>query len=328
MTMNNMSLSFALKYKPCFIDDFCIETHLKSTLHSLIELDDLNVLFIGTQSSGKTSLLNAIIREYYHLNKTQHFSEKNVLFINNLKEQGIGFFRNDMKTFCQSHSLIQGKKKIIVIDDMDTINEHSQQVFRNYMDKYKHNVHFISVCTNTQKIIENIQSRLHIVYINPPTKKQIQEFTNNIIVNEDIIMDDESIEFLMKYSKDSIRSIINNLEKIHIYNKPVNLALCKKLLTDISFDKFETYITCLKEKQLFGAIQILYEIYDHGYSVIDIFEYFYSFVKITKVIENENQKYKIIQCLCKYITIFHSIHENIIELSLFTNDIFPFFDDD
>ena len=35
----------------------------------------------------------------------------------------------------------------------------------------------------------------------------------------------------------------------------------------------------------------------------------------------EHQKYKIIPYVCKYITIFHNIHEDEIELSFFTNNI-------
>ena len=35
----------------------------------------------------------------------------------------------------------------------------------------------------------------------------------------------------------------------------------------------------------------------------------------------EEQKYNIIPIICKYITIFHNIHEDEIELSLFTNNI-------
>ena len=62
------------------------------------------------------------------------------MFINNLKEQGVNYYRNEMKTFCQSHSSIFNKKKLVVIDDMDTLSEQSQQVFRNYIDKYKNNV--------------------------------------------------------------------------------------------------------------------------------------------------------------------------------------------
>jgi hypothetical protein len=34
----------------------------------------------------------------------------------------------------------------------------------------------------------------------------------------------------------------------------------------------------------------------------------------------EKQKYKLISLLCKYITVFHNIHEDEIELALFTNN--------
>ena len=35
----------------------------------------------------------------------------------------------------------------------------------------------------------------------------------------------------------------------------------------------------------------------------------------------EDEKYKIIPYICKYITIFHNIHEDEIELALFTNNL-------
>lgn len=37
---------------------------------------------------------------------------------------------------------------------------------------------------------------------------------------------------------------------------------------------------------------------------------------------DENLKYKIIKLICKYITIFNTIHESEIELALFTYDLF------
>ena len=59
--------------------------------------------------------------------------------------------------------MISGKKKFIVLDDIDTINEQSQQVFRNCIDKYSHNVNFIASCCNTQKVVESIQSRITLI---------------------------------------------------------------------------------------------------------------------------------------------------------------------
>jgi DNA polymerase III delta prime subunit len=313
--------TFIIKYKPYFVEDFCIDDKLKSVLKTLLEIDNMSLLFIGGPSSGKTSLLFALIREYYKLDKHDVLPENNILFINNLKEQGIQYFRNEMKTFCQSHSVIYGKKKLVIIDDMDTINEQSQQVFRNYIDKYKHNIHFISVCTNIQKVIESIQSRVHIIKINQPTQDQIVQVMDRVIIKENLNVDEESKRYLLNTSNSSIRLLINYLEKIYILNCKIDIELCKKICSIISFQHFETYIECLMEDRLTDAIDILYGIHDYGYSVIDILDYFFSFIKTSNSL-NEDVKYRIIPLLCKYITIFHNVHEDCIELALFTNDVY------
>jgi DNA polymerase III delta prime subunit len=313
--------TFISKYKPYFIDDFCIDDKLITALKTLLEINNLNILLIGNSSSGKTTMLYALIREYYKLGKNDNFPENNILFVNNLKEQGIQYFRNEMKTFCQTHSAIHGKKKLVIIDDIDNINEQSQQVFRNYIDKYKQNIHFISVCTNIQKVIESIQSRLHIIQLSPPTNSQIKDIMNKIITNEKIEIDEESKDYLIMISSGSIRILINLLEKIYIFGEPITIQFCKKICSTISFQEFESYIDRLNRGDLSGAIDIFYSIHDYGYSVIDILDYFFAFIKLTNVI-NENTKYKIIPFLCKYITVFHNVHEEGIELALFTNNLF------
>ena len=89
----------------------------------------------------------------------------------------------------------------------------------------------------------------------------------------------------------------------------------------MSTQHFDNYLQAFKENDLKKAIQILQQLYDSGYSVIDIFDFFFTFLKSTPVVDEET-KYKIIPYLCKYITIFHTIHEDAIELCLFTNSIF------
>ena len=313
--------TFISKYKPNYINDFSFEPRIVNVIRTLQEIDNLNVLFVGNPSSGKTTLLYALIREYYGLSKTASIPETNILFINNLKEQGINYYRNEMKTFCQSHSTLFGKKKLVIIDDLDNVNEQSQQVFRNYIDKYKKNVNFISVCTNIQKVIESFQSRIHIIKIPSLNKLQLSEIMERIIDAEHIRITEEAKEHLLKISNYSIRNIINNLEKIYILDIPVDLPLCKKICSNISFQLFENYIQCIRNKELSSAIAILYNIYDYGYSVIDIFDYFFGFIKTSELL-SEDEKYQTIPLLCKYITIFHTLHEDVIELALFTNKFY------
>ena len=270
-------------------------------------------------ATGKNSLLNALIREYY-IGYTAKNYEENVLYINNLKEQGINYYRTDVKTFCQTCSNIKNKKKIVILDDIDLINEQSQQVFRNCIDKYSHNVHFISSCSNIQKVIESLQSRFIIIKIKPLKRENLTFIINNIKTNENIDIDLDAQEFIINISNNTVKILINYMEKFKLLNQKITLQIANQLCTNISFLTFEKYTNLIINKNLIQAIKLIYEIYDKGYSVMDILDNYFIFVKNTCVI-NEEQKYKIIPHICKYITIFHNIHEDEIELSLFTNDL-------
>jgi DNA polymerase III delta prime subunit len=320
MTTNAIEMTFINKYKPYFINEFSMDEKLVLVLKTLMEVDHLHLLFVGASSSGKTTLLYALIREYYQISKDGSLPENNILFINNLKEQGIQYFRNEMKTFCQSHSSIYGKKKLVIIDDIDNINEQSQQVFRNYIDKYKHNIHFISVCSNIQKVIESLQSRLHIIQLSTPSPLQIRNIMDRIVKSENITIDEESKTHLLTVCNGSIRIVINYLEKMYILDEPIHIELCRKLCSNISFQKFDAYIDKIQQKELVDSINIMFEIHDYGYSVIDILDYFFAFMKTTNRLDEET-KYRVIPFLCKYITIFHNVHEDGIELALFTNNL-------
>lgn len=318
---NMQSCSFLTKYKPHTIKDFKFDTYTENALKTFLEMDDLNLLFYGAANCGKTMLLECLVRTYYGLTNEDPLPENNIIYINNLKEQGIQYYRNEMKTFCQTKSIVPGKKKMIVIDDLDNVNEQSQQVFRNYIDRYKHNVHFTMGCTNMQKVIESIQSRMHIVQLKPLSHVNIEWYMRHIVREENIDIDEESQEYLLSICNHSVRIVINHLEKLSILNEPISLELCKTICSNISFQHFERYIDAFKSKDLPKGIQILSELFYTGYSVIDILDYFFLFVKTTPSLD-ETTKYKIIPYLCKYITLFHNLHEDVIELALFTNSIF------
>ena len=149
------------KYEPQMLKDFDHDKKTLDFIKAMIEINNLNMLLLGSSGTGKTVLLNAIVNEYY--NGT--INKDNILYINNLNEQGISYYRNEMKFFCQSSSLIKDKKKLIIIDDLDTINEQGQQVFRSTLDKYSNNVHCIASCSNMLKVIDSIQSRMNIIKI-------------------------------------------------------------------------------------------------------------------------------------------------------------------
>ena len=310
---------FIHKYQPLYFNDFGLDNSVVNMLKTLILIDNLNVLIIGDMASGKTSLLNALVREYY-IGHTPKEYEENVLYINSLKEQGINYYRTDVKTFCQTCSNIKNKKKIIILDDIDIINEQSQQVFRNCIDKYSHNVHFISSCSNIQKVIESLQSRFTIIKIKPLKREKLISIIEKIKIVENIDIDEDAQNFIINVSNNTVKILINYMEKFKLLNQKITYNLAVQLCSNISFFIFEEYTKFMLQKDLKQAIHLITELYDKGYSVMDILDNYFVFVK-SSVILNEEQKFNIIPCICKYITIFHNIHEDEIELALFTNNL-------
>jgi len=310
---------FIHKFQPIYFDDFGKNNEVIDILKTLTVMDNLNVLLIGNIASGKTSILNAIIREYYKDYNIKEYDE-NVLYINSLKEQGINYYRTDVKTFCQTCSIIKNKKKIIVLDDIDYINEQSQQVFRNCIDKFSHNVHFISSCSNIQKVIESLQSRCHIIKIKPLKNENLIDIITSIKKEENIEITKEAEDFIINVSNNTVKILINYMEKFKLLGETITLEIAVKLCSNISFFTFEEYTKLVKNKKLDEAICLMYDLYDKGYSVMDILDNYFIFIKHTNVL-SEDEKYDIIPYICKYITYFHDIHEDEIELTLFTNNL-------
>jgi len=313
--MNN--ISFLKKYQPKYYKDFYIKKDYINLLETLQQMDNLNILFIGRKGVGKTSLILASIREYY---KCDLIPKNDVLFINSLKEQGIQYYRNNLKTFCQTQCSIPKKKKFIILDDFDFINEQSQQVFRNYIDKYSHKVNFLISCKNNQKVIDNIQSRTIIIKLNPIQKTKFKILFNKIKKNEKIKITDKAENFLFRICSYSISQLLNNMEKFKLYNEEINIENVKNICTNISFFSFENYTKACLNKNYVDSIKIIFDIYNKGYSVLDILDNYFHFIKITDFIDEE-KKYKVIKLICKYIEIFYTFHENEIELAFFTNNL-------
>lgn len=310
---------FINKYQPIYFHDFGPNNVVIEMLKTLVLIDDLNILLIGDIASGKTTILNALIREYYKGYNSKDY-EENVLYINSLKEQGINYYRTDVKTFCQTCSNIKGKKKFVVLDDIDFINEQSQQVFRNCIDKFSHNVNFVASCSNNQKVIESLQSRLTIIKIKPLLKENLISIIDNIKIKENILIDEDAQNFIVNISNNTVKILINYMEKFKLLNKRITLELAVQLCSNISFLTLEEYTNFLLTNQLLPAIKIIYQLFDKGYSVMDILDNYFIFIKTTSIL-TESQKYKIIPYICKYITVFHNIHEDEIELALFTNNL-------
>ena len=82
-----MDTPFLYKYRPRSIADFYLDESFVKLLEVHMNMDDLNILFIGNSGCGKTALIQAIIHNYYGDLR----NDDNIMVNNSIKEQGIAF---------------------------------------------------------------------------------------------------------------------------------------------------------------------------------------------------------------------------------------------
>ena len=314
-----MKESLLCKYYPKIFSDYIADNDFIESIKFLINNNDFNILIVGDNCSGKSALINCIINYYYNTHDCNFNNNKNILIINQLKEQGISYYRNELKNFCETITNYK-KKKILVIDDIEFINEQSQCIFNFYIEKYYKNINIIASSKNIQKVINPLLSRLLIIKLNNVNNDLIKKILEKICINENIILSNNHKNILLNNCNNSIKKIINNLEYIKLINISKTDHLINHLSNNISIDKLEEYTNFCKNKNLKSAIKYIYDIYDDGYSVIDILDSYFTFIKNTDLVK-ENEKYEIIKLISKYIHRFYSVHENNIELAFFTNNL-------
>ena len=249
-----------------------------------------------------------------------------LLTINILKDQGIQYYRNDVKNFCNSCSIIKDKKKILVIDSIDNINEQNQYVFKNYIEKYS-NVNYIISCNDINKIYESLLHKLEIIKIKPTTYDFLYNLFLKINKNMKINLQKNEYEYLIHISENSIPCLINNMEKINllnIKNKENKMEIIKNCSSIILENNFKIYINLCINNKVKEAYECIKDIYDDKYSVIDILDNLISYIKVSHHLDKET-KYKLLQILIKHIDIFYNHNEDSIELLFITKNIIDIF---
>ena len=307
------------KYYPKTLNEFILDNNLKSLLQTHFDIDDLNFIFIGEHGSGKTNIMSIILNTYYK-GIGENKIKNNVFNINTLCDLGINTFRQKIKSFCQTCCSINYKKKIIIIDEIDGLNQQNQQILRNIIDRYKYKVHFICSCVNIQKVLDNIQSRLTSIILDKLEMDNIETVFKNILLKENIHINRENLQSIIYLSNMNMNVIFNNIQKLILLDTPITNQIIIQNCTNINFNKFEDYFSLVKQNNIHSSTQILNDFFNNGFSVNDILENFFEFVKYTKTIDN-NCKFELFKIIGEYITYFYSIHEDKIELHLFTNSI-------
>lgn len=310
-------MNLIAKYLPKRFGEFQMDPKVIQFLNRLIATDSISVLLISRTGCGKTSLINAIVNTYLGGHPK---ASSNVLVVNSSKEQGVTFYRNQVRTFCQSLSTVPGKKRVVILDDIDAISEQAQQLFRTCMDQYGRSVHFIASCTDQRKVIECLQSRLVGVKIPSLGPRALEKIATRVINGEGLSVDKDALNHIISVSQGSARSVISYIEKASLIGGEMTLESAEELCTDISWKEFEMFISHVAWGNIRAATRILYDIHDQGFSVMDILDNFFCFLKQSDRVA-QSDVYLLLPVVCKYLMRLHDVYSHTTELAFFTRSV-------
>jgi len=194
------------KYRPKSLEDFVISDDNKKIIESFVHKKEIpNLLFTGTPGIGKTSLAKIIVNDILQCQ---------YLYINASDENGIDTIRTKVTNFAQTKS-IDGKIKVIILDETDGLTLDGQRALRNTMEEYSKITRFILTANYRHKIITALQSRCQSLDLIPPLSLVAKRClfilkSENISISES---DKTKIVHLVKSFYPDLRKCINELHK-------------------------------------------------------------------------------------------------------------------
>lgn len=177
-------LSWTEKYRPRKWDDFVGQRKTVKILRAFLENKTIpNLLFYGHFGSGKTSLMELFLREFY---ETDIIDSRYVQIFNASDDRGLDTVRDTIFNFVNTKSLFENKLKFVILDEADYMLDASQFLLRNIIDKYSDGVRFILICNYVAKIQPSLKNKFCCLRFSKLEDEYINQLLNSISIQESI----------------------------------------------------------------------------------------------------------------------------------------------
>ncbi|KAI8181493.1 Replication factor C subunit 4 [Colletotrichum sp. SAR 10_86] len=264
----NYELPWVEKYRPVFLDDVVGNTETIDRLKIIAKEGNMPHVIISGDSYKEA-----------------------VLELNASDERGIDVVRNRIKGFAQKKvTLPQGRHKLVILDEADSMTSGAQQALRRTMEIYSNTTRFAFACNQSNKIIEPLQSRCAILRYARLTDEQVVKRLLQIIEAEKVEYSDDGLAALVFSAEGDMRQAINNLQSTFAGFGFVSGDNVFKVVDSPHPIKVQAMLKACYEGNVDSALDSLRELWDLGYSSHDIIS---TMFKVTKTIPTLSEHSKL-----------------------------------
>ena len=217
----NDDLPWVEKYRPENFDTIISHNHIINVLTNLINNNHLpHIIFYGPPGTGKTTTILAAARKLYGSKY-----KSMILELNGSDDRGISVVREQIKDFSsttskisnifQSHNSISDVK-LIILDEADSMTFDAQFALRRVIELYTETTRFCLICNYLTKIIPALISRCMLFRFAPLKEQEHIDKINQVVLNEKINIDNDSIKQIISLSCGDMRKSLNVLQSLNM----------------------------------------------------------------------------------------------------------------
>uniref|UniRef100_A0A6C0ANY8 AAA+ ATPase domain-containing protein n=1 Tax=viral metagenome TaxID=1070528 RepID=A0A6C0ANY8_9ZZZZ len=287
-----------------------------------------HIFLVGFPGTGKSTIAKDFIKAYFKKAGVSKKEESEYCVeISSHQDRGIHTFRQILNDHVRWIAPRKGVYRWIIIDDCDTLPAISQQALRRPMETFDHITRFLFISQNQESLITPLQSRCHIILIEPSTGSEVY---TEILRREGFPKDsytEEAYSELIMLSLCSVmkfQSLAKMLYSLKITEgwKILNIDYIKKSFDPHIWGSMKELLDNLMESKWEQAQKQMYKIWELGYSFEDIlFELEHNIIVMNVV--DHRAWYNVQQFLIKS-WIYHSqSRSSILDLMTACNEVRP-----
>jgi len=193
------------KYRPDTLEGYICKEDIKTKFEEFISKQDIpHLLFAGKPGAGKTTIAKILVKNI----------DCDYLYINATDERSIEIMRDKVGAFAAAGSF--KPLKVVILDEATHLLQASQVILLNMMETYSLTTRFILTGNYPERLIDPLRSRCQEFDLQPPSKKVVAQYIDNILNKENIEHTIEDIVTIVNKFYPDFRKVINNCQKYTI----------------------------------------------------------------------------------------------------------------